>query len=106
MEWGNKVADNEAVLVDCSTGTLIRRELSENEQLDRQHRKTEHDRVREEIEAQGRRRDQALQKLATAAGVSLTDLKDALGMGDDTVVEDPNKRKPRQDIDQGSNRPR
>ncbi|MDQ3760965.1 MAG: hypothetical protein M3460_04500 [Actinomycetota bacterium] len=101
------MADNEAVLVDCSTGTLIRRELSETEQLDRQHRKTEHDRVREVIESRGRRRDQALQKIAATAGVSLADLKDALGVGDDTVVEDPDKRKTRQDGgDQGGNRPR
>lgn len=86
---------DETVIVDCTLGALVRRPLSEAETAQRMKDLAEAERVQRDRDTAERDRDTALGKLAKAAGLSIGEVKHAVGVGRDSPVPDPDKLKRR-----------
>jgi len=70
---------DEIVIVDCETGEAIRREMNPEEQAQRQADIAEHERVMTARAEQTAGHHEVLSAVAASAGVSVDDLKAALG---------------------------
>jgi len=86
---------DETVIVDCKTGTQVRRALSEDEKLQRQADHAETERVANDQDTENRVREAVLTKLAGAAGVTVDEVKRALGVGRSGEGPDPDKLRKR-----------
>lgn len=70
---------DESVIVDCRTGGSVRRPFTPSEETQRVKDTEEHERLKADREEKEAERTSVLSKVAKTAGITVDDLKRALG---------------------------
>lgn len=72
------MAADETLIVDCTTGERTQRVFSPAEAAQRTTDQAESQRLHDEDQASAQRREQSLEKIADAAGITIDELKNVL----------------------------
>lgn len=83
----------ETVIVNCGEGTIERRELTPDEDAQRQKDIADHQRHQQVCQQEDAAREGVLTAMATKLGVPVDDLKSTLGVGRRQRPKDPQRQK-------------